>query len=374
MRTLATQYNISDVALAKWCKRMRVPVPGRGYWAKKAAGKKVRQISLPALPPNDPTVERAVTIAVSTEPKEDSPELPEPLAQQLAFEDDPANRIVVADSLRSSHPLVRATLDALEASAKNRDHHVRNWQARYLDIDVTGALFRRALRIADALVKGCERRGWKVTLGAGDDRKSYVTIFEQKVPFGIRETLKKVENEKPKPQRLSSGEWYQPYCSKHRDEPSGKLAFVIRNSWGHGVQKNWVETESRPLEERLNDFAFTLAAYAYDEQQRHLRFLEEERLRRAAEERRIEEQKRREREAAKQKELEQEAVNWDKSCKIKAYLAAVRETAARRFGQIDPQSELAQWLTWADAYANAIDPLWLDEPEAEPPTQQPPAT
>ena len=41
IQKLAKEYGVSDVALARACKRRRVPVPGRGYWAKKAAGKAV---------------------------------------------------------------------------------------------------------------------------------------------------------------------------------------------------------------------------------------------------------------------------------------------------------------------------------------------
>jgi hypothetical protein len=37
MRILAKEFGISDVALAKTCKKLHIPVPGRGYWAKKAA-------------------------------------------------------------------------------------------------------------------------------------------------------------------------------------------------------------------------------------------------------------------------------------------------------------------------------------------------
>src|ERR1039457_4988169 len=32
MRTLAKEFGVSDVALAKTCKKLFVPVPGRGYW------------------------------------------------------------------------------------------------------------------------------------------------------------------------------------------------------------------------------------------------------------------------------------------------------------------------------------------------------
>lgn len=60
MRTLAQRFGLSDVGLAKTCRRMVVPVPGRGYWAKKAAGKRVKQIPLSALPPNSSSVQREV--------------------------------------------------------------------------------------------------------------------------------------------------------------------------------------------------------------------------------------------------------------------------------------------------------------------------
>ena len=38
-REVAKHYGFSDVRLGKVCKILRVPKPGRGYWAKKDAGK-----------------------------------------------------------------------------------------------------------------------------------------------------------------------------------------------------------------------------------------------------------------------------------------------------------------------------------------------
>lgn len=49
IQQLAKQYGISDVGLAKVCRKLAVPIPGRGYWAKKAAGKPV-----PKRPPLKP--------------------------------------------------------------------------------------------------------------------------------------------------------------------------------------------------------------------------------------------------------------------------------------------------------------------------------
>lgn len=50
MRTLAASMGISDVALAKRCRTANVPVPPRGWWAKKEAGKAVKIEPLPPLP------------------------------------------------------------------------------------------------------------------------------------------------------------------------------------------------------------------------------------------------------------------------------------------------------------------------------------
>jgi hypothetical protein len=39
MSTLAKDFGISDVALAKRCRAIDVPVPPRGYWARRGAGR-----------------------------------------------------------------------------------------------------------------------------------------------------------------------------------------------------------------------------------------------------------------------------------------------------------------------------------------------
>ena len=46
---LAPEYGVSDVALAKTCRKLQIPLPGRGYWAKAAVGKRTK--TRPPLPP-----------------------------------------------------------------------------------------------------------------------------------------------------------------------------------------------------------------------------------------------------------------------------------------------------------------------------------
>ena len=49
VRIVAKEYGVSDVAIAKACRRLHIPVPGRGYWAKNAANLPVKP--RPPLPP-----------------------------------------------------------------------------------------------------------------------------------------------------------------------------------------------------------------------------------------------------------------------------------------------------------------------------------
>lgn len=355
MRTVAKRFGMSDVGLAKHCKRMKVPVPGRGYWAKKAAGKKVRTTALPLVPPHDSVTPRAMQLHPPP-PSEPSP-VPQPVADQVAFEADPANAMKVADTLRSPHPLVRSTMQALEGAGKKDAEYVSNWHMRHVDIEVTKGQMRRALRIADALLKGFDRRGWKVSLGGGterDDRKTWVTLLGQRIPFGIREPLKKVLNEPAQPRRLSDGQWYTPHQSKYRDEPSGKLALVLRNSWGHSVSRSWPDLPSQRVEDRLSEFVVAIVAEAHELNERAARFAVEDRKRQEAELLRAAEQHRREAEIARREALAKQASRWDQSRLLKEYIRAARLVAA---ATEDRDSEVLGWLEWAETYANALDPL-----------------
>ena len=45
--TVATKYGISDNTLRRHCKRLKIPLPPSGYWAKVKAGQKVPKPALP---------------------------------------------------------------------------------------------------------------------------------------------------------------------------------------------------------------------------------------------------------------------------------------------------------------------------------------
>jgi hypothetical protein len=49
-RTVAKEFGLSDVGLAKICLKLGVKKPPRGFWAKVASGKRIRKPELGVLP------------------------------------------------------------------------------------------------------------------------------------------------------------------------------------------------------------------------------------------------------------------------------------------------------------------------------------
>ena len=92
MCALAKEFGISDVALAKWCRKMDVPRPGVGHWRKLETGKRVSRPELP-----NPTVEKSLHIrprGPEVPRSKDDAEPPEIPPYEI-FESDPENRIRV---------------------------------------------------------------------------------------------------------------------------------------------------------------------------------------------------------------------------------------------------------------------------------------
>jgi Phage integrase family len=55
---VAKRLGVSDVGLAKLCRRAEIPTPGRGYWARVESGQRVRRAPLPPAPESLPELLR----------------------------------------------------------------------------------------------------------------------------------------------------------------------------------------------------------------------------------------------------------------------------------------------------------------------------
>ncbi len=167
MVRLANRYGISDVALAKICRKMDVPVAPRGYWRRIETG---RRPARPPLPKLRPGVRCAVELTV----RPDSPDMPtsDPEVEaQEAFERDAENRIRVPRHLADPHPLVSRTAAVLRKATPGLFGTVRAFGEKCLDVRVGPRSIERALRIMDGLVKSLEARGLRVEISEVESRR-----------------------------------------------------------------------------------------------------------------------------------------------------------------------------------------------------------
>lgn len=62
---VAAKLRMSGVALGKWCRKMGVPTPGTGHWARVRAG---LPVTVPPLPPVENDLERSLMVGEEVEP------------------------------------------------------------------------------------------------------------------------------------------------------------------------------------------------------------------------------------------------------------------------------------------------------------------
>ena len=113
--TLCQRYGLSDNGLWKIRRRLNVPVPQRGYWAKVEAGHKVRKAALPR-----EAMQSVAQIHVAPKPlrSEADGEDDTWLEERVAFERAEANAIAVVMEPRRWHPVVQRLHEFFEQDAK----------------------------------------------------------------------------------------------------------------------------------------------------------------------------------------------------------------------------------------------------------------
>jgi len=194
---VALKYGISAVMLGKVCRKLQIPVPGRGYWAKKEFGKPVKCIPLPEAK-ELPVAKRFKDIQssnVSTEQRTSPASEPTDEYHKLIVEME--SRTIPIDDNVKQHKLVPVAEKTLSRSKPdNRGVLERSWdQQPCLDIRVTKNHLNRALIIADALVKALEAAKFPVSVQAGR-HSTTALIFGHAVPLAITERIRETGRRK----------------------------------------------------------------------------------------------------------------------------------------------------------------------------------
>jgi hypothetical protein len=339
---VAARHGISDRGLGKLCEREGIPVPPRGWWAKKATGKRVKQ---PELPPWKAGWSKTFTFAESkSKPEPPAPAEAPPEPPEILFERQPENEIAVEPEARVTHPLVRDAGIGLRKATPAHDG-IRQSPRGCLDIRVSRDSIQRALLIMQALLRALEKRGYAVEI---KDGKTLVSVLGEPLRIYLREAVRKEIRELTgdERERRRQGHDVNPY----RVVPAGTLGFYE----GHySAAKSTADNAKRRLEDALNVFIESLVREAYRE--KALRVQRE----REAEERRIAEEKRKQDELVQRHELAKierfDALvdQWQAAEGRRAFVAALRES----IGDAAEGSPLSAWLRWAEHYIEVSDPL-----------------
>lgn len=356
MIQLAGQYGLSDRGLAKICKKLKVPVPPRGYWATTRSGIKLKRPALPKLRKGDPESHTLTYYHQQIRESEKLENFSEK-AKNLIASVLEAGPIIVSTQLNSPLPLVLKTQKNL-GRQKAKDYPLISPTMKgCLDIKVAPENLQRALGIADAVIQGFMANGFKIGKDAARGSKVYVSILGEKIYFAINENVNRSER-KPTREEQKQYEHYPWLMSKQYDfSATGNLNLLIENSGGSVLRKKWADGKTKKVEDKLTGFLLGAIKIA-DRQIKERIEAEESRLRwEEARRREEEESRRREIERKRLQELENQAVLWTKSQQLRNFIRAVQEEASKRPYSKDFQEKLDEWVSWAQRHADRFDPI-----------------
>ena len=348
MTLLARQYGISDVTLAKICRKLGIPYPGRGYWRKKQTGKVVKQLPLP--PSADPAKQAATIFKRSlAQPSEHvSMQTKEKIQPELTGE----QKIEVPDRLVSPHKLLSGRLTQLRSPKVDKYGAVWSGGLRDLNLRVSPMSLQRALRIIDTLFHALESLGYQLVLEAGTKSSLCVRIDGEPIHFGLEERFRRVEQ--PDQQNDRQSAWQR---QRYAYVPTGRLLFKIIEWGGQGLQKVWADGKTVKVEACLNEFIVGLLKVAQAVRADRLRREEEHRARVEAQRREWAEEERRKREETRRNYLVKDVERWAQARNIRTYVTAFKEKFIARYGDIQAGSQVDQWIIWARRQADCLDPL-----------------
>jgi hypothetical protein len=344
MRTLGQEFGMSDVGLAKVCRKHNIPVPPVGYWRRKETGYKVNR---PLLQPvKDGPDHLDIYIRERLRPEF------EELARQVA------PKIAIAPDI--SHPLVLRCEKLLNRGKLNQRGLVISKNGSLAHILVSREQLPRALRVLNALLLALEERNQPASWPKQENSQLAVSIDGEAVRFSLSELTDSA------PHVLTPLEVKHPWSApKHDYKLTGRLQLQITNVplLMGPIRRTWADGKQQRVEDCIGDFivALTVAAAAIkknkqETEERHRQW-EEERKRQEEERRIAEEHKRR-------AELVTELIeNWEEAARLRRFVKAIEEGTVRSgFSEVQ-KNDIRQVVDWTREYADSLDPL-CDLPEA----------
>jgi hypothetical protein len=209
MRTVAASVGISDVALAKNCKKANIPVPNRGYWARKQAGKSTIQIELPPRFPGasdriggsrdnhywgSDWADKYQAVEVPPVPTFD---------EEMSSVEDRVRQLVgkvrCGRKFEPTHPLITKGLSHDEERRKEN----AKWRSDYYKPKYDSGIERRRLLIINSLFMAAARLGFGPSMKTGrysqdfnTERELGITVSQCHVGFTVEPIKSKKDGER----------------------------------------------------------------------------------------------------------------------------------------------------------------------------------
>ncbi len=341
MRKLAKELGLSDVGLAKLCKRHQIPRPGRGYWQRIQMGRNPLRVPLPALEESNLEV---IEITVQ---------------ERLVPDQDSVRKITVLADQPITHPLVLRTRKLLSRANANRDERglLIPKSGRVSHVQVSAAALPRALQILDALFRALEEEGYILSWPEGDAAELTVRAQEEMLGLTISEVVEAKLGTPTNPGTVQQkGSWW---LSRPRPEyqPTGRLALTVEGAGFLNIRRKWSDGKKQRVEECLGKFlAGASLAVRLLKKQREERL----RLEREWEERRRrqEEERRRQAEYERKAQVVRKLANaWRESELVREFLKAFLSACQEQVLSGERQQEAQALVEWATNHANSVDPL-----------------
>lgn len=315
----APKLGVSDVALSKICRKLDVPKPPRGYWARLAHGKAVHK---PALP--------KAKKGVPTEYEISPPNRPQKASIPTSA---PPPRIPVKTRITHYDPVIAELKSRLKDKWTDQYGRIRS-RTR---VSISKASVTRTCRILDALVRALRNRGMETTI---DEHGLAVEVAGEAIRLELHEP-----STRQVPRKQSE------YGYPRWDYiPSGRLTLSLWSRYLTDYQTQWSDSSGKPLEERLGEVVLlfeqtpSIIAQAKERERREWLVWERAQLCR-----------RRHSDAFKHTKARTQAIdalarNLSKAAEIRLFVKAVKNASS-------PPAATRRLARWATLYADHLDPL-----------------
>jgi hypothetical protein len=369
--TIAKRYGLSDNGLRKQCKKLGIPLPPIGYWAKVVAGHKVIRPVLPSVTGEIRNHVKGYFIQYKT----DIEKLPdeELVADEefSLFTEETKNRIKqicsqlqVKGQVKNPHHLIIEHKEGIvNRKKKNKDLGLASFRSGYfiyerntdqvskpiLPINVSRPNINRTYRILDTIMSTLEEMegNTRVSSDQGKD-DAYFVIIHSFFHFEVKEDARKKRS-----------------FQNNRELLSHLVLSMSVKSWfthDEQIKLEYKDSDSGPLETKIGKILYDMFVIA--NRQQVIDELKSREQKRVWDERekQIRLEQIRKGELRELNLLEQAASDWNKAEQIRRF-ADHLERKIDDVSDVSKKEKLLKWLKWARNKADWLDPLTAKEDE-----------